>query len=62
MLQTMTDNLPSFAVDLVRLSLWLAILTAIFVPIERLFALHPAKIPRKGIGADLGNCPWCPLP
>jgi sterol desaturase/sphingolipid hydroxylase (fatty acid hydroxylase superfamily) len=54
MLQTMTDNLPSFAVDLVRLSLWLAILTAIFVPIERLFALHPAKILRKGIGADLG--------
>ena len=33
---------------------WLALLTAIFVPLERLFALHPAKIMRKGIGADLG--------
>src|ERR1700731_51018 len=54
MIQSLTQNFPPFVVDLVRLCAWLAILTAIFVPLERLFALHPAKIWRKGIGADLG--------
>ncbi len=29
-------------------------MTAIFVPLERLFAVQPAKIIRDGIGADLG--------
>jgi sterol desaturase/sphingolipid hydroxylase (fatty acid hydroxylase superfamily) len=54
MIESLTQNFPSFAVDLVRLCVWLAILTAIFVPLERLFALHPGKIFRKGIAADLG--------
>jgi sterol desaturase/sphingolipid hydroxylase (fatty acid hydroxylase superfamily) len=54
MIQTLTQNVPGFVVDLVRLCIWLAILTAIFVPLERLFALHPAKIWRKEIAADLG--------
>jgi sterol desaturase/sphingolipid hydroxylase (fatty acid hydroxylase superfamily) len=54
MLQTITQNAPIFVVDLVRLCLLLAFLAAIFVPLERLFALHPARIWRKGIGADLG--------
>src|SRR5882757_8387158 len=54
MIESLTQNFPPFAVDLVRLCVWLAILTAIFVPLERLFALHPGKIFRKGIGADLG--------
>jgi len=38
---------------ILRLSAWLAILVVIFVPLERLFAAHPQKILRKGIGADL---------
>jgi sterol desaturase/sphingolipid hydroxylase (fatty acid hydroxylase superfamily) len=42
-----------FLIDLFRLSLWLTILVAIFVPLERLFAAHPQKVLRKGIGVDL---------
>ncbi len=49
----MPHDLPKFAVDLMRLCLWLAILTAVFVPLERLFALHPSKVWRRGIGVDL---------
>ena len=37
-----------------RLGVWLAIFAAVFVPIERLFALHGQKIFRKGIAVDLG--------
>jgi len=37
-----------------RLSLWLAVFAAVFVPIERIFALHSQKILRKGIAVDLG--------
>ena len=37
-----------------RLSMWLAIFAAIFVPIERVFALHSQKIFRKEIAVDLG--------
>jgi sterol desaturase/sphingolipid hydroxylase (fatty acid hydroxylase superfamily) len=53
MLQALSQNVPHFVVDLVRQCVWLAILTAVFVPLERVFALHPSKILRKGIGADL---------
>lgn len=54
MLSSLVLHTPAFAVDLVRLCLWLAILTAIFVPLERMFALHPGKIFRAGAGTDLG--------
>ncbi|MGO8700191.1 MAG: sterol desaturase family protein [Limisphaerales bacterium] len=43
----------SFGVNLGRLSVWLVLLVCIFVPLERLFALHPAKIWRKQVGVDL---------
>jgi len=46
--------LLGFLVDAGRLAVWLVLLVAIFVPLERLFALHPAKIFRKQIGVDLG--------
>ena len=39
---------------LVRLSAWLTLLVAIFVPLERLFAAHPREVLRKGILTDLG--------
>ncbi len=39
---------------ILRLSLWLAILVVVFVPLERLFAVHPGKVLRKGIATDLG--------
>jgi sterol desaturase/sphingolipid hydroxylase (fatty acid hydroxylase superfamily) len=46
--------LKPFLIDLVRLSLWLTILVVIFVPLERLFAVHPKRILRKGIVTDIG--------
>lgn len=39
--------------DAGRLAIWLVLLVAIFVPLERLCALHPAKIWRRQIGVDL---------
>jgi sterol desaturase/sphingolipid hydroxylase (fatty acid hydroxylase superfamily) len=38
---------------ILRLSLWLTALVAIFVPLERLCAVHPQKVLRKAIGTDL---------
>jgi sterol desaturase/sphingolipid hydroxylase (fatty acid hydroxylase superfamily) len=37
-----------------KLGVWLAVFAAIFVPIERIFALHSQKIFRKGAAVDLG--------
>jgi len=48
------QKLPTLAVDAFRLAVWLALLAAIFVPLERLFALHPAKVFRREILTDLG--------
>jgi len=39
--------------QVVRLSAWLVLLTVIFVPLERLFALHPKKIFRTAVLTDL---------
>jgi sterol desaturase/sphingolipid hydroxylase (fatty acid hydroxylase superfamily) len=43
-----------FIAQVIRLSLWLAFIAAIFTPLERLFALHPKKIFRKAILTDIG--------
>lgn len=40
-------------VDAGRLAIWLVLLVAIFVPLERLCAVRPAKIFRKQVGVDL---------
>jgi len=53
MLQQLGPHFQAFLRDLGPLCLWLAILVAIFVPLERLFAAHPKEILRKGIGIDL---------
>ena len=37
-----------------RLSLWLFLLAVIFLPLERLFALHPRKFFCKSLAADVG--------
>ena len=50
----MFDHVPGLLVDLLRLTVWLAIFSVIFVPLERLFPVHPQKVFRKQIGADLG--------
>jgi sterol desaturase/sphingolipid hydroxylase (fatty acid hydroxylase superfamily) len=50
----MAVQFHAMLLTVLRLSAWLTILVVIFVPLERLFAAHPQKILRKGIGADLG--------
>ena len=40
-------------VPVFRTCVWLVLLTVIFVPLERLFALHPQKIFRKAILTDV---------
>lgn len=53
-LNSLDPRLLAYAVQIIRLCLWLVILTAIFTPLERLFALFPQKIFRKAIVTDLG--------
>lgn len=53
-LRELQENLPPFAVDIIRLSIWLLLLMIVFVPLEKLFAQDPQKIFRKGWLADLG--------
>ena len=52
--QLLSPQVYQFLTDVYRLSIWLTILTVIFVPLERLFAAHPQKIFRKQIVTDLG--------
>lgn len=52
-LDFMQQYLPASAVQILRLCVWLALLSVIFIPLERLFALHPQKIFRKGILIDV---------
>src|SRR5262245_37551231 len=52
-MQFFDTQLPPFLSEAIQVALWLTILVAIFVPLERLFAAHPQKVLRKGIGADL---------
>jgi sterol desaturase/sphingolipid hydroxylase (fatty acid hydroxylase superfamily) len=49
----MNDQFHTTLITLLRLSAWLATLVVIFVPLEHLFAVHPKKVFRKQIGADL---------
>jgi len=53
-LRELQQNLPPFALDILRLSIWLFILMMIFVPLEMMFPAHPQKIFRKGWLTDLG--------
>jgi sterol desaturase/sphingolipid hydroxylase (fatty acid hydroxylase superfamily) len=47
------QHLASFALDIVRLCVWLVLLVVVFVPLERLWTLRPQKVFRKAIGTDL---------
>jgi sterol desaturase/sphingolipid hydroxylase (fatty acid hydroxylase superfamily) len=53
-LQQLQQHLPGFALDVLRLSIWLLLLMMVFVPLERLFAVAPQKIFRKSFPTDLG--------
>src|SRR5215475_1087528 len=41
-------------ISVLRVCVWLVLLSVIFVPLERLFALHPQKVFRKAILTDVG--------
>lgn len=47
------DQAWALGYEVLRLSVWLVVLAAIFVPVERLFALHPKAVFRRAIWADL---------
>jgi sterol desaturase/sphingolipid hydroxylase (fatty acid hydroxylase superfamily) len=49
----MQQYLRPFALDILRVSIWLAIVMVVFVPLERLFTLHPQKVFRKSFPTDL---------
>lgn len=53
MAHQLTTQALGFLADVGRLAVWLVLLIAIFVPLERLCGLHPTKIWRKQIGVDL---------
>ena len=53
-LRQLQQHLPAFALDVLRLSIWLLLLMIFFVPLERLFAVAPQKIFRKSFPMDLG--------
>ena len=53
LLSSLPPQIASFVVDVLRLCLWLMLLIAIFVPLERLFAQRPSKFLRPQIGNDL---------
>ncbi len=50
----MQQQLWTLAVDVFRLGVWLVLLTAVFVTLERLFALRPQSVFRRAFLADLG--------
>jgi sterol desaturase/sphingolipid hydroxylase (fatty acid hydroxylase superfamily) len=50
----MQQYLPSLALDVFRLCIWLVILSLVFIPVERLFAQQQQPIFRPGFLTDLG--------
>jgi sterol desaturase/sphingolipid hydroxylase (fatty acid hydroxylase superfamily) len=54
MLSSIDPKVLAYAVQILRLSAWLVLIVVIFMPLERLFAVHPKKIFRKAILVDLG--------
>ncbi len=53
MLEYVFNYLSVLALDVLRLTIWLVLLVAIFVPLERVFTLHPARFWRAQTGVDL---------
>jgi sterol desaturase/sphingolipid hydroxylase (fatty acid hydroxylase superfamily) len=49
----MVETLRTLLVDIARLCLWLAMLSIVFLPLERRFALRPGGVFRQGLAADL---------
>lgn len=54
LLHTLQTQLPAIVIDVLRLSLWLALLAVLFVPLERLFGERHAGRSRMELFSDLG--------
>lgn len=54
MIDYLLHQLVLLGIEIARLSLWLAVLCVVFLPLERLFAVHRARIWRPGAARDLG--------
>lgn len=52
-LRELNPAVANVLVQVLRLSVWLVLLTVLFAPLERLFALHPTGLFRKHVLADL---------
>lgn len=50
----MLAYLPPFAINVVRLSVWLALLSLVLVPLERWLALRKARLGARRLAADVG--------
>ena len=48
------EHVMAFLIGLIRLSAWLLLLAVVFLPLERLFAVHPRKIIGKSLTGDIG--------
>ena len=53
MLEFIGHQLAVCLTPALRPAVWLIILVVIFVPLERVFAVHPQKVLRKGIVTDI---------
>lgn len=49
----LSPSAAAVLVQVVRLSVWLVLLSVLFIPLERLLALHPTRVFRKDVLADL---------
>lgn len=47
-------HLIALGLKVASLSVWLVLLTIVFLPLERFFALHPKRLRARGAAADLG--------
>jgi sterol desaturase/sphingolipid hydroxylase (fatty acid hydroxylase superfamily) len=47
-------HIPTFIIDILRLCAWLALIAAVFIPLERLFAARVQRVRRAGLATDIG--------
>jgi sterol desaturase/sphingolipid hydroxylase (fatty acid hydroxylase superfamily) len=52
--QFVFPHLPALLNDILRLCVWLAVPCAVFLPLERAFALHQQKVFRSEVAVDIG--------
>lgn len=53
-LESLSQPVRQFLLDVLRLSIWFLILAVIFIPLERIFAERKQKIWRAGMARDIG--------